>query len=335
MNDLCFLEKKYNVITQDLDWGSPLKLPFNLMRQLCFLLINIHKTTSILVNFGGYFSLLPVLVGKFFNIKTFIILNGTDCVSFPTYNYGSLRKPILRFFIKKSYQNATKLLPVDTSLLFQKYTYTDAVIYKKQGIKAFFPYLKTPSRVIPNGFDTSFWKPKKQLKTGFLTVANVNNMNILKVKGIDLVLKVAAYFPEEIFTIIGLTKNIENQLDTIPENVKIIYFLEKHTLKEYYQKHLFYMQISINEGFGCALSEAMLCGCIPIISNVGALPNVTNGIGFKIDKKNIETVVSVLKNAIKLSPEEKITILKNANERICDNFDISVRERLLLEEIEN
>lgn len=334
-SDICFLEKDYNVITQDLDWGNALKLPFNLISQFVFLLINIYKTKAIIVNFGGYFSLLPTLIGKLFSVKTFIILNGTDCVSFPIYNYGSLRKPILKFFIKKTYQNATKLFPVDESLIFQVYTFDENVTNKTQGLKAFFPKLKTPVKVIPNGFDTQFWKSKENKKrNGFVTVALVNNKNTFKIKGIDLILKTAVNFPAENFTIIGVSKNITNTLD-IPKNVKIISYLEKEALKKEYQKHLFYIQISVNEGFGCAISEAMLCGCIPIISNVGALPHLTNNIGFKIDKRNTNELVNVLKEALLLNSIEKTGLSTKATERIYTNFGISVREKLLLKELES
>lgn len=334
-NDIHFLQKKYNVISQNLNWGSPIKLPVNFIRQLYFLVVNIYATKSIIVNFGGYFSLLPVLIGNFFNIKTFIILNGTDCVSFPKYNYGSLRKPILKFFIKNAYKLATKLLPVDESLIYQNYNFDDSVVHQKQGINAFFPNLKTPIKTISNGFDTSFWKPSTSQKKGFITVAGINNKKTFNVKGIDFILENAFHYPKENFTIIGISKKIIESLEDIPNNVKIIPFLKKEALKKEYQKHDFYIQVSINEGFGCALAEAMLCGCIPVISKVGALPNVTDNIGFTIDKKNTVAFSTVLNKIIKLTEEEKRILSKKARERIVTNFDISVRERLILHEIEN
>ena len=333
-NDIQFLEKKYTIITQDLDWGNALKLPFNLIHQFVFLLMNVNKSKAVIVNFGGYFSLLPTLIGKLFRVKTYIILNGTDCVSFPNYNYGSLRKPILKFFIKNTYKNATKLFPVDKSLIFQTYTFDENVINKTQGLKAFFPNLKTPIKVIPNGFDTQFWKSNKNEKrNGFITVALVNNINTFKLKGIDLILKSAVNFPKENFTIIGISKEITNTLE-VPENVKIIPYLEKEALKKEYQKHLFYVQVSVNEGFGCAISEAMLCGCIPVISNVGALPNLTNNIGFKINKRDIDELITVLKQALIVSSIEKIALSEKAIERIYSSFDISIREKLILNELE-
>ena len=330
-NDLYFLKKKYKIITQDLDWGNFLKLPLNLVKQNIFLLFNVYKTKIILINFGGYFSLFPVLLGKIFNIKTFIILNGTDSVSFPNYNYGSLRKPILKFFIKKSYQYCTKLLPVDESLIFQLHNFDNNVVYKKQGVKAFFPNLTTSFQVIPNGFDTLFWQFSETVnRKGFLSVAVVNTMNTFRLKGLDLILTVAVYFPEEIFTIVGVSKKIIDKI-TIPKNVRIITYLKKEALKIEYQKHTYYIQVSLNEGFGCSLSEAMLCGCIPIISSVGALPNITDNIGFNIKKRSTKELFSVIKQAIHLSKNDKIILSKKAHRRIYNNYNISIREKLILQ----
>jgi glycosyltransferase involved in cell wall biosynthesis len=335
-NDILFLEKKYTVVTQDLDWGNAIKLPFNFLKQLIFLLINLNKTTSIIINFGGYFSLLPTMAGKLFSIKTYIILNGTDCVSFPTYNYGSLRKSTLKFAIKKSCQMATKLMPVNDSLIFQNHSFDSNVINKKQGIKAFFPNLKTTIKVIPNGFDTSFWKYNKRIaKNGFITVAVVSNMNTFKVKGIDLIIKAAENFPNERFTIIGISKEIINILVSVPKNVILLSFIEKEKLIEEYQKNLFYLQLSVNEGFGCSLSEAMLCGCIPIVSNVGALPQFVNSKDFIVKKRENKELISVLEKALRLKAEQRLKLSETSNIKILNNFDSSLREKLILQEIEN
>ena len=191
-SDLTFLSKKYHIITQDLEWGNPKKLPFNLIRQFIFLVCKTYKSKAIIVNFGGYFSLLPTLFGKLFSVKTFLILNGTDCVSFPSYHYGSLRIKPLKFFIKKSLELAHTLLPVDDSLINQIHTFDENVIERKQGVKTFFPSLKTPIQVIPNGFNATFWKIQEDnSRKGFITVGFVNSLKSYRVKGVDLIVETA------------------------------------------------------------------------------------------------------------------------------------------------
>lgn len=333
--DIAFLEKNYAVKTQDLIWTSPLKLPFNFIAQFFFLLRNVKNTKAIIISFAGYFSFLPTLLGKLFNLKVFIILNGTECVSFPRYNYGSLRKPILRFFIEKSLKNASKLFPVDASLVFKNHNFDDAVQQKKQGFKHYFPNLKTPYTIIPNGFNTNFWKAATTKKSGFITVAFIDSMTTFKFKGIDLFIAMANCFPKENFTIIGISNHIKNQLSNIPKNVTIIASVDKNQLKTCYAQHNYYVQLSINEGFGCALAEAMLCECIPIVAKTGALKNIIGITGFLVEKRNIEVIVEVFSDALAISEAEKNQLQQNARERIVNNFDISIRENLILQEIQN
>lgn len=335
-SDLFFLNKKYIVKTQDLDWGKPQKLPFNLLIQFIFLLRNAHKSKAIIINFGGYFSLLPTLLGKMFGIKSFLILNGTDCVSFPSYNYGSLRLKSLNFFIKKSIQFAYKLLPVDASLINQTHTFDDSVIQKKQGIKTFFPGVNTPIKIIPNGFKPSFWRVDEEVeRKGFITVGFVNNQKSFKLKGIDLFIETARCFPEEKFTIVGMSNEFKFSLENFPNNIKTIPFLQKEDLKNEYHKNLSYIQVSVNEGFGCALAEAVLSGCIPIVSNVGALPNLIKDAGFIIGKKKVVDLQEAIRNVINLKVEEKKELSLKGQKNISENFDISIRERLILQLIES
>ncbi len=333
-DDITFLSKHYEVKTQDLEWKNPKKLVLNWFLQQLFLLKNIRKSETIIISFAGYFSLIPVIFGKIFGIKTLLILNGTDCVSFPEYHYGSLRKPLLKKFIKYSQKLATKLLPVDSSLIYQEHSFDQNVTIKKQGVKAFFPEIKTPFSVIPNGFDTQFWNCQNTNleRQGFITVVSTNNKSTAIFKGIDLILEIAKKYPNQQFTIVGISEELQQQFDKT-DNVRFYSFVQKEVLRELYCKHQFYMQLSVNEGFGCALSEAMLCGCIPVVSNSGALPNVAGKTAFKVNHRTIKDVQEVVEKVLNLSEAEKETLSNDSRKHILTNFGIEKREELFLEEI--
>lgn len=333
-SDIEFLSKKFEVEVLDLPWGNAKKLLINLGKQFMFLLRYTRKTETIVISFAGYFSLLPVVFGKIFKKKTLIILNGTDCVSFPEYNYGSLRKPLLRFFIEKSQHYASKLLPVDASLIQQKHLFDKNVAQKNQGLKAFFKKNTTPTTVIPNGFNTDFWNfsSENTKKNGFITVVATQKKATAIFKGIDLVIAIAKKNPQKNFTIVGMSKEIQQAFEVL-ENVTYYPFVLKETLRTFYQEHQFYMQLSINEGFGCALAEAMLCGCIPIVANTGALPTVVGKTGFIVEKRTNSAVESVVKEALQTSEEKEKELSLRARSHIVNNFSISKRERLLLQEI--
>ena len=103
------------------DWGNKKNVIYLFLTQLVFLVKTVRNSDCIFIMFGGYWSFIPSLFGKIFNKPVYIILGGTDCVSFPFINYGSLRKKLLKQFINWSYKMATRLLPVDELSIFGKH----------------------------------------------------------------------------------------------------------------------------------------------------------------------------------------------------------------------
>ncbi len=325
------LNRYFNSITQDLKWGDAKRLPLNWGLQCFFLLRHLWNVEAIVISFGGYFSLLPIALSHLFNVKSLLILNGTDCVSFPEYNYGSLRKPLLKSFIKYSLKWTDCLLPVDESLIYQEHQFDEQVKNKKQGIKAFFHRIKTPYKVVPNGFDTEFWTNELSSKrNGFITVVATSKYQTALFKGVDLILELAKLYPKALFSIVGLSKELQSKLEKLA-NVKYYPFIKKEDLKRLYNAHQYYLQLSINEGFGCALSEAMLCGCIPVVANSGALPTVVGGVGKLINKRKITELERAVNDLQNLSESDCLDLSRTSRERILKNFDIKRREKLILE----
>ena len=86
------------------------------------------------------------------------------------------------------------------------------------------------------------------------------------------------------------------------------------------------MQLSVSEGFGIALCEAMLCGCVPIVSNVGMLPSIAGKFGYVLETKNTEKLHSLVEVAREEYNSERLQSLR---EHIVNNFDIAIRESKL------
>ena len=269
--DISLLSEDYDVFTNILNWSNKEIVPVLFIKQTYFLLKHINSFEKIIVSFGGYWSLMPTILGKIFNKKVFIILNGTDCCSLPSLNYGNLRKSILRYVTKLSLKYATELLPVSSSLVYTKNKYYIANKQEiQQGYKAFFNKVNTPYSVIPNAINSEFWRVlnfKRREDMSFITVFSERQFYL---KGGDLIIELAKRNPQWNFTIVG-TKNV---WDIKLRNVKFLGFIDKNELLKVYNNSRFYLQLSIFEGFGCSLCEAILCGCIPIGSNVNAIPDI-------------------------------------------------------------
>jgi len=304
---------------------SPIKLPFYFLLQFFQLLWHLPRTTQYLCFFGGYHSVLPVWFGKVFGKRCIIQAGGTDCINMPEIGYGNFRKKWLQKATVYSFKNCSLILPVAQALVKQDYSY-DSRISPKQGLLNLIPDLKTPIQVIPNGFDTDFWKDlgKDRKPFSFLTVATgTSNPARAKVKGYDLIEKLAENHPDWTFTLIGdpayFSKN---------SNIKVLGKMNPTELLDQYNSHQFYLQLSTSEGFPNALGEAMACGCVPIGSAVGAIPEIIGTVGFILKKKNPQLLESFFND---LGPEKMRIFSQEASKKITREFNFGKREKSLLQ----
>jgi glycosyltransferase involved in cell wall biosynthesis len=326
--ELRILQNDFKIKQIDLNWSSKLLLPINLIIQFGFLFLNVFKAKVIFISFGGYWSLLPALFGKIFNKKTYIVVHGTDCVDFPQINYGSLRLPQLKFFIKNTYNLVDLILPVSNSLVYSVNTY----FAKKEmcfGYKHHFKEINTNNIVIPNGIDTVFWKRDFSVKRNTKSIITVLSKKHFILKGGDLIIELAAKFPNYDFLFAGIEKNeIRCNLD----NVKFLGYVSSTELIRLYSSSQFYFQLSLFEGFGVAICEAMLCECIPIVSNVNFLPSIVDDCGFVLEKKNLNLLVNLVNIAIN---SDYNVLEKKARLRIVNNFSFEKRKKLLLKTLQD
>ncbi|HED05470.1 MAG TPA: glycosyltransferase [Ignavibacteria bacterium] len=335
--DIDFLSKKYIVKTPKHNWGNKKLIFLNFFQQFVFLSRNILSCQAVFVMFGGYWSFLPTVFGKLFNKPVYIILGGTDCVSFPSLNYGSLRKPLMKIFIKWSYKLCEKLVPVDKSLVYSDYCYYEKSHYKHQGFKFFFPRISTSYKVIHNGFDPIYFNTdiEEKIPNSFVTVASISDMKRFKLKGIDLVVQLAGIYKNCSFTVIGISENVIAQLDSIPNNVTFFPPLSSNQFKQYLFNSEFVLHLSISEGFPNSLCEAMLCRCIPIGSSVGAIPHIIKDTGYLISSSNMEFIKDEFYKIVNSTRTNRLELASKARDRVIENFHISKREKSFMELIDS
>ncbi len=316
------LSEEFVIISKNQNWTNKFLLPFNLLQQLVFLLINLRKVEIILVSFGGYWSLLPSVLGKFFGKKVAIIVHGTDCVSFPMIGYGNLRIPLMRWFTKKSYQIADIILPVSESLVYTENNYYSEETLKF-GYTHHFKNVKTTYKVIPNGLIINDWKSDKNNKepNSFITVMTDEQ---IKRKGGYLIIDVANKLKNCTFYIAG-TKTIKGV--EVPENVICLGRLTPDELRKWYNKTRFYLQLSNFEGFGVAICEAMLCECVPIVSDVNYLPTIADNSKLVLKKRDPDLFVKLVNQ---ISSENLDELGQQARNRIIENFSVDNRKQLLI-----
>lgn len=301
-------------------------MPFRGLHQFFFMLYHAWTTNCFICFFSGYHSLLPCLFAKLLNKKSIIILGGTDCFNYPSFKYGNFTKRFYGWATCKSARMASLLVPVSANLIQSnsKY-YTDDST--QQGIYYWCKGIKTPYKVVSLEYDENimYRRPVERADNSFLCVSfGLGGTSFIR-KGMDKVILLAGTFPELDFTILGCKR--EELPVEVPENVAILPAVPYDELPLHYSRHRFYLQLSIAEGFPSAICEAMLCECIPIGSNVAAIPEIMGNNGFLVDKRDDMDIKSIIEKAI--HAENKDLIGRNARQQIIAQYGKGSREQKL------
>ncbi|GGK71018.1 glycosyltransferase family 4 protein [Rufibacter glacialis] len=329
VKDLRLIEREYEVRHRGFLPTEKWQTPLVWLGQIFFLLRHIWQAEVLVCMFAGYHSFFPALFGKIAAKPCLIVAGGTDCVSFPSIGYGCFANPLLGRFARWSYQLAAHIAPVHEKLVWQDYTYQPND-YPHQGFRFHCPDLKTPHTVVYNGYDAQFWQPDPAIvrePNTFLTVCAGLDMRFTqRLKGVDLILEVAPGMPQATFTIVGAPAGFT--FPGQPANVRLLPKIPLADLNAVYSAHTYYLQLSMSEGFPNALSESMLCGCVPVVSQVGAMPDLINGSGFVLPVRKAEVLEQLLKKA--LETEEVQTLSQKARRQVATHYPEQRREQELL-----
>ena len=314
-SDLQILQSKFNV--KSFFFNPNRKKIVNFFLLTVFLLKNIPKSQIVYTWFASTHSLLSTFLAKIMGKKAFIVLGGYDVAQFPEIGYGTF---------------SNKFRSVTTKLAIYLSHYNIAVSkYVKNEIVKRFPHLNKKTVVIYNGINTSF---QEDLPTHFakedvvLCVANIHNEQRMKIKGIDRFFRLAQLMPQTKFVIIGVAKSYLNELKKdCPKNLRIHPPVSLEDLKDHYARAKIYCLLSIVESFGMSVIEAMMHGCIPIVSNTGALPEIINNFGYSVNRDNLPQIKNLIENVFCNYSNYDVQKMKKY---VLENYSIRIRKQKLL-----
>jgi glycosyltransferase involved in cell wall biosynthesis len=317
--DIEFLSKKHKV--RGLSYSISDKYEVLYKSPILFFTLLFSRVDVFLVSFGGYHSLIAALVARMRRRPIYIILNGTDSVSIPEYNYGHLRKGLLKLACLQSYHMADKLLPVSDSLIYtaNRFAFKEK---KELGLRQVDDQLVEKCEVIHNGFDENKWEIDdsiSRIPNRLITVAG--GMQVASLKGLDLIFEVAGQASEYEFVVVGMEKP---ELD-LPSNIVFKGRMSPQELAKEYNQSSYYLQLSVWEGFGCALCEAMMCGCIPIVSEVNMLPEIAGENGIVLKKRESDALLQLIRELPERVEKDRQILRKD----ILTRFSIGDRIRKL------
>ena len=107
--------------------------------------------------------------------------------------------------------------------------------------------------------------------------------------------------------------------------MKLIFsFCPDEILFKEYNSATVFVQASITEGMSNTLNEAMLCGCIPVGSNVNGIPDVIGDTGILVMKRDVAELETATRQALSLNSGDQATL------HILSNFTLQLREDRVL-----
>ena len=285
---------------------------FQLTRQLIFLILNIWRFDSVFVWFADYHSLIPVLISGIFGKKSHVVIGGYDICRDRSLNYGAFCSLIRGFFTSWTIRICSVSITVS--------------YYVDRKIQFVFPKVK--HLMIHNCIHLP--SPIKNLQVKeklILCVALIDAKKTYLRKGIDTFLALSSRLPDYSFLLIGPNRIALSLFpDPLPANVMVYERLPHEELIDYFQKAAFYCQLSRVEIFGVALGEAMLNRCIPLVTNVGGMPEVIGKDGFIVPRDT--KVISEL--ILRLDNQEISSQREACRERILTHFNLEKRKEALI-----
>ncbi len=242
--------------------------------------------------------------------RTVLVTGGWDVAVVPEISYGLMLTPRRRWKIVAALSLSNRVLAISQSIAVD--------------IRRWAP--RSRVTICPLGFDTETFRPEGPKEQKVVTVGNVTRENLHR-KGLDTFLKAASLMPDVTFVLIGGGEAdlLEEIRSTARSNLQVLGFIPKAQLVRELQSAKVYAQLSAHEGFGCALAEAMLCGCLPVVTNRGAIPEVVGNTGAYVPLGDANATVEALRHALSTGDGEK------ARNRIRTKFPLEARKRALIE----
>ena len=255
-----------------------------------------------------------VFFSKIFRKKSVVVAGGFDVVSIPEIGYGAMQSPKHRRKTKFTLKYADKVLAVSEFTNREVFQWVDSC----------------NSMVVYNAFDYNLYKPRGEKQEIVITVGNVKKTTLMK-KGLKTFVESAKFLPDVKFVLIGkhVDDSIEDLKSIASPNVEFTGYVSFDELLNYYQKAKVYVQVSAHESFGCSLAEAMLCECVPVVTNRAAIPEVVGDTGFYVPYWDPKAIAEAIKKALK-SDKGKV-----ARVRIKTLFPLEKREEKLVKIINN
>ncbi len=297
-NDFEILQKHF--IVKNLDFSNKSKLVYFLL-----ILKEILWADLVYCWFADFAAYLSTKIVRFFNKEIIVVVGGYEVSNLP--GYGGLTNKNRTSRLKYTLYNATKVITVSGFSKAEIETLNLDINLQNINIGVEFQDNLTP-------------------KTNTILTVGSATKSHYKLKGLDTFAKVSLDFPDYEFIIIGeYDEEIKEEFIKLNPRIKLTGKLEHSRLMDLMREAKVYCQLSQRESFGLSVLESMNLGCIPVVTKVGALPELVENIEYHCEYGDVDSTKIAIQKAIKTEQKEELI------KRVKENYTLRQREEKLIE----
>ena len=263
--------------------------------------------------FASWHTFLPLLWARIQRKPSILVVGGYDVANLPEIGYGNQRGGIRSWVSRLAMHSASTL--VTNSHYSQNEVVANAGIARKK------------LEVVHHGLMDPFGQlPGARRERTVLTVGNVNRSNLQR-KGLKPFVLSAGLIPDARFAVVGAWQDraIDELKAIASPNVRFFGHVSDEGLHAHYREASVYVQASMHEGFGLSMAEAMLAGCIPVVTRAGSLPEVVGQCGVFCECLDPGSIAEAIRRAFEVQENGRA----QARERILVCFPPEKRREAL------
>jgi glycosyltransferase involved in cell wall biosynthesis len=264
--------------------------------------------------FASWHTFFPITLAWLLRKPSVMIVGGFDTASMPDIGYGYQQGGLRRWASRWIMRRARRLITNSS--------------YSLGEIERNTPIDPARVTVVHHGVPDPFGAAPDAKERMALTVGAVEQGTLVQ-KGQIPFAQAAALLPDVRFVHAGGLADdaaIAQLRAVAGASVEYTGWVSDDDLHALYRRAAVYVQASRHEGFGLAVAEAMLAGCVPVVMGVTAMPEVVGDAGVLIDSQEPDAVAAGIRRALDLGPDAG----KRARERILTAFPMAQRRDGLL-----
>ncbi|MEX0691032.1 MAG: glycosyltransferase [Gemmatimonadales bacterium] len=319
------MNRRYRIVAPTLGMASFIESDFALLRERHEVrevpvatvagqvraLLALASADLVLLWFGSTRFLPVALAARLMGRPVVIITGGYDVVSEPGIAYGNMRGGLPRLLGRAVFRTAAAVACISEAIRHDVVTL--ARVPERQ------------AHLIPLGFPAGP-EPLKRREPIVLTVAFGDESSIHR-KGLMDVARASRLLPDLRFVMVGRFTDPARRLvvEAGGSNLELPGYVSNDRLAELMQSAAVYYQPSLHEGFGCSVAEAMLAGCVPVVTRRGSLPEVVGDAGLYVEPRDVSGQAVAVRAALDRAGSE------HPRRRILAHFPVDRRCHRLLQ----